>query len=359
MTNSIDTSLINFGLVGQLAIGSETIQQNLDTLTTEASSGLISNTYAGLGSGAGISLNLSPQVAALQTYQTNISSATGQLDVTQAALTQIGSIAAGLVAALPTLSNLDPSNVDSVAANARQSLQQLSDLLNTQDGGVYVFSGQDSSNPPVPSGDNILTSNFFTQINNAVSQLTTNGAAATDAATLQIASSNDPSTTPFSTYLSQGGAATQSVVTGNGSAVSTGILANANAAIVSQGTDTTGSYIRDLLRAFATVGSLSSSQADDPNFSALIEDTTSSLNNAVSAFNSDVGVLGDRQTDLTNIGSTLASTSTALSGQISTAQDVDLASTLSRLTAVQTQLQASYRLINTAQTLSLANFLPV
>ena len=359
MTNSIDTSLINYGLVGQLAIGTENIQQNLDTLTTEVGTGLISNTYAGLGSGAGISLDLSPQVAALQTYQTNISSATGQMGVMQAAMTQIGSIATNLAAALPTLNNLDPANVDSVAANARQSLQQVADLLNTQDGGVYIFIGQDSGNPPVPSGDNILTSGFFSQINSAVGQLTTNGAAATDAATLLIASSNDPSTTPFSTYLSQGPAAAQSVVTGNGSAVTTGILANSNTAIVSGGTDTTGSYMRDLMRALATVGSLSSSQADDPNFAELIEDTTGSLNDAVSAMNADIGVMGDRQTELTNIGSTMASTSTALSGQISTAQDADMASTLSRLTAVQTQLQASYRLINTAQTLTLANFLPV
>jgi flagellar hook-associated protein 3 FlgL len=359
MTNSIDTSLMNYGLVGSLAISSEKIQQNLDTLTEQVGTGLIANSYAGLGSGAGISLNLSPQVAALQTYQTNISSATGQMGVMQAAMTQIGSIASGLVAQLPTLNNLDPANVDSVAANARQSLQQLTDLLNTQDGGVYIFSGEDSGNPPVPSGDNILSSGFYTQINNAVSQLTTNGAASTDAATLQIASSTDPSTSPFSDYLNQGGAVAQTVVTGSASNVTTGILANANAAIVSSGTDTTGSYMKDLMRALATIGSLSGSQAGDPNFGQLVQDTTTSLNDAVSAMNADIGVMGNRQTELTNIGSTMASTQTALSGQIGNAQDVDMASTLSQLTAVQTQLQASYRLINAAQTLTLANFLPV
>jgi flagellar hook-associated protein 3 FlgL len=359
MSNSIDTSLMNYGLVGQTAISAERIQQNLDTLTAQASTGLIANTYAGLGSGAALSLDLSPQVAALQTYQTNINSATGQMGVMQAAMTQVGSIASGLVAQLPTLNTLDPGNVDSVAADARQSLQQLADLLNTQDGGVYIFAGQDSGNPPVPNGDSILTSNYYTQINGAVSQLTTNGAAATDAATLQIASSDDPSTTPFSSYLSQGGASAQSVVTGNGSSVTTGILANANTDIVSTGTDTTGSYMRDLMRALATVGSLSSSQVNDPNFAQLVQDTASSLNGAVAAMNADVGVMGNRQTLLTNFGSTMASTQTALSGQVSNAQDVDMAATLSRLTAVQTQLQASYRLINSAQTLSLANFLPV
>ncbi|HVY16492.1 MAG TPA: flagellin, partial [Rhodopila sp.] len=310
------------------------------------------------GAGAGVSLNLSPQVAALATWQNNIGAATGQMGVMQAAMTQIQQIATNFVSKLPTLNTLDPSNVDTVAADARDALKQVAGLLNTQDGGVYVFSGQDSGNPPVPAGDGILSSGFYTQINAAVGQLATNGAATTTTTTLQIAESDASGTTPFSAYLSQQNASTQVVDTGTGTMTQTGILANANAAVASTGSSTTGSYMRDLMRALATIGSMSSSQVDDPNFSALVQDTATSLNGVVSAMAADAGVMGDRQTALTNLSATLGTTSTALSGQISSAQDVDMAAALTKLSSVQTQLQASYKLISNASSLSLVNFLP-
>jgi flagellin-like hook-associated protein FlgL len=273
-------------------------------------------------------------------------------------MTQVQQIATNFVQEMPSLNALDPSNVDTIAADAQDALKQVAELLNTQDGGIYIFGGQDSSNPPVPDGDNILSSGFYTQINAAVGQLSTNGATATTATTLQVAESNTTGTTPFSDYLSQPGAAAQVVETGSGSTTQIGILANTNAAVTSTGSSTTGSYMRDLMRALATIGSMSSSQVSDPNFSALVQDTTSSLNGVVSAMDSDVGVMGDRQTALTTLSTTLSTTSTALTGQISAAQDVDMAATLSKLTSVQTQLQASYKLITSANSLSLVNFLP-
>jgi flagellar hook-associated protein 3 FlgL len=116
--------------------------------------------------------------------------------------------------------------------------------------------------------------------------------------------------------------------------------------------------MRDLMRALATIGSMSSSQASDPGFGALVQDTTTSLNGIVSAMATDVGVFGNSQSNLTSIQAQLSDTSTALSGQVSSVQDVDMATTLSNLTATQTQLQASYRLIASETSLSLVNFLP-
>jgi flagellar hook-associated protein 3 FlgL len=128
--------------------------------------------------------------------------------------------------------------------------------------------------------------------------------------------------------------------------------------VTSTGTSTTGSYMRDLMRALATLGSLSSSQVNDPNFATLVQDTATSLNGVVTAMASDAGVLGDRQTNLTNTSNALADTTTALTQQVSNVQDTDMASTLSQLTAIQTQLQESYKLITAANSLSLVNFLP-
>ena len=111
--------------------------------------------------------------------------------------------------------------------------------------------------------------------------------------------------------------APRSLQTGEGGTVQTGLLASANSVAVSTGTSTTGSYMRDLMRALATIGSMSSSQANDPGFGALVQDTTTSLNGVVSAMATDVGVLGNTQSNLTSIQTQLSDTSTALSGQLS------------------------------------------
>ena len=115
--------------------------------------------------------------------------------------------------------------------------------------------------------------------------------------------------------------------------------------------------MRDLMRALATVGSLSSSQVSDPNFASVVADTQTSVTNLTAAMSTDVGVLGEQQANLTTMQTTMSDTSTALSGQLSTAQDVDMATTLSNLSLAQTQLEASYQLLSTSSSMSLVKYL--
>jgi flagellar hook-associated protein 3 FlgL len=360
MTSGIGATGTGYGFSATLIANAANLHQQLNTLTQQASTGMVADTYAGLGSAASISLNLNPQLTALQTYQNNIDRANGSMAVAQSAMTQIQQIAATFASDIPNLNGLNPSEVDNVAANARTALKQVADLLDTKNGNVYVFGGQDTANPPVPAPEDILSSGFYSQINAAVSTLSTSGAAATAAATLAVAGSNTAGTSPFSAYMSQPASALNAPVvqTGEGTTVQTGLLASANSAATSAGTSTTGSYMRDLLRTLATLGSMSSSLVADPNFSGLVQDTRSSLNGVVSAMATDVGVLGNTQSNLTNIQAQLSDTTIALTGQVSSVQDADMAATLSKLTAMQTQLQESYRLITSANSLSLINFLP-
>jgi flagellin-like hook-associated protein FlgL len=355
---------------------SQTIHNRLDKLTNQASTGLIADDYAGLGSGASVSLDLHPQITSLQTWQNNVDAATGRMSVAQSTLTQIQSIAANFYAQLNNVQSVDTSEVDTIAASARDALKQVAGLLDTQDGGVYVFAGQDTGNPPVPNPDNILTSGFNTQINAAVSAF--NGVAPNDAAgvanaTYAIAQSNAAGTSPFSAWLSQPSAVLQAnppvVQVGQNQTEPVGIPASANGLIPDLPTTgstipggppaSTGSYMRDVLRALATIGSLSSAQANDPGFSDLVQDTRISLSGAAAAMAQDAGVLGNVQSSLTATQSRLADTQTALTGQVSSAEDVDMAATASQLSLVQTQMQASYQLIATLSGLSLAKFLPV
>lgn len=350
------------GLLGTLVQDSGNTRQRLTTLTTQASDGKIADDYAGLAAGGQTSLSLAPAVAHNQVWRNNIDAASGRMGVTQTALSQISQIASDFYAKTASLDGVDPGNVDIVAASARDALRQVAGLLDSRDGDVYVFAGQDSATPPVPNPDQVATTGFVTQISAAVAGLGSVGATATVAATLAVAQSDAVGTSPFSTALAQPSSSLPplpSVQTGDGQRVPIGIMASANADAVSAGSSTTGSYMRDVMRALATLGSLTSTQVGTAGFGDLVGDTRTSLGGAITALNQDAGVLGNRNASLTATKANLASTSIALQAQVSGAEDVDMAATLSALTRTQTQLQASYQLIAGLQSLSLSKFLPV
>jgi flagellin-like hook-associated protein FlgL len=77
----------------------------------------------------------------------------------------------------------------------------------------------------------------------------------------------------------------------------------------------------------------------------------------ISAMSTDVGILGEQQASLTMTQTILSDTQVALTAQLSSAKDVDMAVTLSNLVLTQTQLQESYQLIAAASGMSLAKYL--
>lgn len=347
----------SYGVLGELIAGSNSVQTQLDTLAQQVSSGDVSSTYAGLGANALTSLNLDAQLAQNNTYISNVSSANTNIGVTQTVMNQLSGIASSISA---QLDNITPGGVDTIAAQARNDLVQVASLLDTQNGTNYVFAGQDATNPPVPNSTNILNSGFFTQINTAVGQLATYGAATTIATTLGIAGSNAPGTSPFSAALSQSSAALQgfqaSVETGPGQSTRAGLLASANTFVTSSGSYTTGSYMRDLMHGLAVIGSLTNAQQSTAGFSALVNDVQTSLSGAGSTMANEEGALGATQDSLTATSTTLGDVNTTLQTQISSIQNVNMASAISNLTMTQTQLQASYKLIAAMQNMSLANY---
>ncbi len=348
----------SYGLLGELIQGASATQTQLDTLAEQASSGNVSQTYSGLGANALTALDLNAEIAQNNTYTANITSANTNIGITQTVMNQLSSIASGISS---QLDNITGTSISTLATQAQNDLQQVANLLDTQSGSNYIFAGQDTSNPPVPDPGNILSSPFFTKIQTAVGNLATNGAAATISTTLGIASSNVlPSaggTSPFSAALSPPPANFQpSIEVGPGQSTSVGLLASANTYVTSTGPYTTGSYTRDLMHALAVIGSLTPASANATGFTGLVNDVHTSLTGAISAMANEEGGLGATQDSLSAASTTIGNVNTALQTQLSSVQDVNMASTLSNLTMVQTQLQASFKLIASVQSLSLANY---
>ena len=310
-------------LLNQLAANSADVQAQLAVALEQQSTGRVADTYAGLGTAVRTSVDLNPAVQQNQVWQSNIDRASSRLDITQSALTQISAIASKFYAQTNNINDINGADAANIAASATSALQQVAQLLNTRDGNVYVFAGQDSSNPPLPS---------------------------TDPATVGAAVlASDTATAPFSATLGTG---VPQVEVGDGQTVAVGLLANQNTLAVSQA-PTTGSYMRDLLRGLATLATLTSTTAT----TAVGADTRARLGSAITAMATETGALGDIESNLKARQTTLAAVQTSLTQQVSNVQDVDVAATLTRVSALQTQLQASYQVIAGVKSLSLSNYL--
>lgn len=342
-------SIGDAGSLSRLISETATTRRQVDALSQQVTTGRVSETYGGLGAAARTPLTLRPQLASGERWQANIDAAQGRLGVTQSALEGISAVAKDFFARTTSLNGLDPSAVDYIAASARTALKQVAGLLNSRSGDTYVFAGQDTANPPVPNPDDILASSFFTGTQAAVAGLAANGAAATAAATLGVAAG----ASPFSGTL--GGVPTVEV--GEGEHVGVGLLADRNTLAASAGASTTGSYMRDLMRSLATLGSMSGGQVGAAGFAGLVKDTSASLRGAISAMGAEAGALGDVQRGLSERRTSIGDQALALRSQLSSVEDVDPYEAATQLMQRRTQLEASYKILAGMRELSLTNYL--
>lgn len=312
-----------YTLLSNLVENSTTVRNQVAQVQEQVASGRVSDTYSGLGNQARTSLDLGPQIQHYATWQSNIDAAQGRLGVTQSALTSINTIASNFFAQVNSVDISNPTSVAGLAQNAKSALQQVADLVNSKSGDSYVFSGTDSANAPLPSTDpTVLTTALL---------------------------SSDTARPPFSATLTS---SVPQIEVGNNQWVNVGVLANANT-LTTSAAPTTGSYLRDILKSLANLSGLTTGSGA----AAIVSDSRARLSSGISALSTEAGALGDIQSSLTTRRSQLGSVSTALSTQLSSVQDVDVAAAITKASALQTQLQASYQIIAQSRSLTLASFL--
>jgi len=347
-----NTALDGFGangsLLARLTRESGAIKTKLDTLMTQSSTGLVSQTFGGLGDAAQVSLDLRPQLGQINAYTQNISAANTTLSVSSTTLDQLKQIAQTFLTGTYQMNSGTSQAVDTLASQAKSALGQVESLLNSKIGDNYLFAGNDTGNAPV--SDTAFKA-YVTAIATPVSSLATAGGTATAAATLAAANTNSP----FSATI---GTAAPTVQIGFGQNVTSGISLAQNTFATSLGTSTTGSYIRDMIRSLATISAMSSGQTTlGQSFTDLVSDTRASLQGVVDTMSNEQAGIGVQQQFLTQSQTTLASVQTALTTQVSNVENVDAAATATALTQAQQQLQISYKLIASMQSLSLVNYI--
>ena len=360
MGNSISST---YSSLDALLASTTSLKNQVGVLQEQTSTGKLSQDYAGLGTATSQVLDLQAATAQSAGYAQTITTAQGKASAMQDVLTQIQSVVSSVSsAALGLTGTASATTVSSVSLQAKQALTQVASLLNTQYDGQYLFSGADSSNPPIPSAQNITSSGLYTQIGAALNALasnpTTPAIGTVIANTVAVASSTAPGTTVFSNYLTNAGrTATQSEVQVSPTQqISLDLPANQNVGAASDPSGT-GSAISDILRGLAVVANSSTAISGNPDFATLMQNASATLTSAGQTVAAESGALGLTQNTLTAASSQNSSTQTAMQTQLSNLTDVDMATAISQLQAVSTQLQASYNVISTARNLTLANYL--
>ncbi len=137
------------------------IFNQLDTLSQELGTGEAATTYSGLGSQAGLALQLNAQLEAIDGYSSTATTVGTTLSIAQSALSQLSSISDSVSESLSDQGDfsLDSTGQTSTQESAASYLDEILSLLNTQVGSSYLFSGSATGQPSVASADTILNGN--------------------------------------------------------------------------------------------------------------------------------------------------------------------------------------------------------
>lgn len=139
----------SFAQTSAMTAASLKVQAKLADQQTQTASGLKSQTYSGIAKSTASVLTLSNQSARLTADNTAATAAAGYVQAAYSAVGSIADLATTIktqLASMMSSSTLDATTASTYAADWMSDLQG---LLNSQQGGVYLFSGQATDTAPV------------------------------------------------------------------------------------------------------------------------------------------------------------------------------------------------------------------
>lgn len=145
--NSVST----FGLNSLLLNTSQRLQSAAASAEVQEASGLVGQTYGDLGSKSQQLISLQTEVSQATTWSSNAETAGNRV---QAMYSAVGSMVDLLTSLRSTISSALSANDGSTLNSSGQGvLTDLASLMNTQQAGLYLFSGGDTGTAPVDVGN--------------------------------------------------------------------------------------------------------------------------------------------------------------------------------------------------------------
>jgi flagellin-like hook-associated protein FlgL len=343
----------SISIIGGMAADQARLRSRIDTLTRQAGTGQKGDTHGVLGPDARRSIDLRGDMARREAYVGATGAALGRMGTVQQVLGRLETLASDAAAEAARARTLGATGVEALARTARAALEEVASLLNTRQGGDYLFSGSDLAVAPVPDASNIATGPMASAIQAAVATLTPSNAATVLADTATAATA--AATTPFSAFL-EGPALAEprrGVQVADGQRLSWGVLANQ---------DSTGevaaSWGRELLRGLATLAALTpATAAQDTGYDALLLGVNDVLTGATRGLAQERGVLGAAERQAEEVRERHENLLVTVKAQLISVEQVDLAEVSAVLRQTQVRLEASYNMTAQVAQLSLAALL--
>jgi flagellar hook-associated protein 3 FlgL len=289
------------------------LQAQSHDLEAQVTTGLKSQTFAGIPAQASTLVNLQASKAQQQSYIDTINTVSTRLQTMSLAMSNIQTLMTQFSAKLPQ----DAYNTQgaTIQQEAQQLLTQIGGYLNTQDGTRYVFAGNQTSTPPFNQAGMPNPGDVTTNVGGAP---------------------------PAGYYDGDAGIAQATIDTNV--VVKYGITA---------GNPAFEQIIR-VLNYYANNGPLDQTNPTDV---ANVNQSGQVLTNAISSLEQLEGQVGLQQAQLNNTQTALEASISLASTNIGNITQVDPATAITQLNTLQTQLQASYQTVSMLQQLTLANYL--
>ncbi|MHC2108692.1 flagellin [Methylobacterium sp. WL64] len=148
-----------------------TLKNQLNDLSNQLSSGKVSQTYGGLGTGRSTALAAQATLSALDGYGAGITAAQTRTKLAVTSLTQVAKLGTDARTALNNGLQSIAANTTAGRSIAQANLQTALDTLNQSAAGSYLFGGRDATTQPVLDADTILNGTTDAQ-GNALAGLT-------------------------------------------------------------------------------------------------------------------------------------------------------------------------------------------
>ncbi|HEY8191906.1 MAG TPA: flagellin [Alphaproteobacteria bacterium] len=342
----------------------KTMQTSLATLQYQIASGKKTNLFKGLGSDVIFSERSRANFTSLDKFMNNIDIANRRMKLMEKGLSEIQTQTRNVVGSLEVETQQGEFDMHVVGDLANNVYDYLLDLINVQDGDRYLYGGAETLTKPLTDAG-AMDTYLSTQLNDWIAGNIDNQQlmdSFTDRTQL-----ND-TLVGYSAPLASGNAKDVFVRVDDHAEIEYTTLANSDG-------------LRDILVAVSMIKKITSTmdevtrETDDPvtlvtspgatkqeqndNFYTVYNKLAEMLTGALDKIDTQRFNLSQKQAQITQIQNGHKQEQATLLDTISNVEDADVNEIAVKLNAMQVQLEASFRVTASLQSLSLVNFMPL
>lgn len=335
------------------------LQVELQQASQEVSSGVRANVFADLGQTASIPMLLRAQMDQTDAFAQSNALLGNKLDVMATALGSVHDSAQSVIA--QAVANLQQPGADAATLQqtAKAALDQITTALNANFAGEYLFSGTTSNQPPLQVQSQTNSATGLSPQGVIAGIVGAGPTSAADAATKAgqidaVFNSTTGTGQDFEATFYNGTHAKDA--SGNPNPRVTGQIDRGQN--VDYGIQANDSSIRGILKGLTMLASTDPSKISDPGaYKAWMASAVGALSDGIAGLTDAQAQLGSQQKLVSDIATRQSDLKSVYTNRINAFEGVDSYTAASRLTQLQTQLQATYAATAQISKLSILNYM--